>query len=89
VAVVRAGGGEARDGVATTTVVFRPLGDAEIDAYVASGEPFGKAGAYAVQGGAERFVARLDGDLDNVVGLPMRLVARLLAEVASAPRAGS
>jgi septum formation protein len=84
VAVARAGTGLVRDGVATTRVVFRPLADAEIDAYVASGEPFGKAGGYAIQGGAERFVVRVDGDLDNVVGLPMRLVARLLGEVSAA-----
>lgn len=89
VAVVRAGGGPERDGVATTKVVFRPLGDDEIEAYVTSGEPFGKAGAYAIQGGAERFVVRVDGDLDNVVGLPMRLVDRLLSELSAALRAGN
>jgi septum formation protein len=86
VAVVRAGTGRACDGAATTTVLFRPISAAEIDAYVRSGEPFGKAGAYAIQGGAERFVLRVDGDLDNVVGLPMRLVARLLDELAAALR---
>lgn len=89
VAVVRAGSGLARDGAATTTVLFRPLSEAEIEAYVRSGEPFGKAGAYAIQGGAERFVERVDGDLDNVVGLPMRLVTRLLEELAAALRARS
>jgi septum formation protein len=84
VAAVRAG--ISRDGAATTTVRFREITEAEIDAYVRSGEPFGKAGAYAIQGGAERFVEGVDGDLDNVVGLPMRLVTRLLAELAAALR---
>lgn len=84
VAVLRAERGLARDGAATTTVAFRPIAEAELEAYVRSGEPFGKAGAYAIQGGAERFVERVDGDLDNVVGLPMRLVARLFQELAAA-----
>ena len=60
--------------VATTTVEFRRLTDAEIDEYVASGEPMDKAGAYAIQGGAGRFVTRVDGDYDNVVGLPVALI---------------
>lgn len=61
-----------------TRVRFRALGDAEIDAYVASGDPFDKAGAYAIQGGASGFVAGVDGDVDNVVGLPLGLVRELL-----------
>lgn len=60
--------------VATTTVEFRRLTDAEIDEYVASGEPMDKAGAYAVQGQARRFVTRIDGAFDNVVGLPVALI---------------
>jgi septum formation protein len=81
VALVGAGGAPAREGVATTVVHFRQVAAAEIDAYVASGEPFGKSGAYAIQGGAAGFVERVDGDVDNVVGLPLRLVRRLLAEL--------
>jgi septum formation protein len=60
--------------VASTTVEFRPLTAAEIETYVASGEPMDKAGAYAIQGGAGRFVTRVDGDYDNVVGLPVALI---------------
>jgi septum formation protein len=60
--------------VASTTVEFRPLTPSEIEAYVASGEPMDKAGAYAIQGGAGRFVTRIDGDYDNVVGLPVALI---------------
>jgi septum formation protein len=70
------------DGVATSTVHFRRLSAAEIAGYVVGGEPFGKAGSYAIQGGAAPFVERLDGDLDNVVGLPMRLVLALAEELA-------
>jgi len=76
------------DGVATSTVRFRKLTAGEIAAYVASGEPFGKAGSYAIQGGAAPFVERLDGDLDNVVGLPLRLVVALAEALASRLAAG-
>ena len=62
-----------------TTVEFAPLTDAEIDWYVASGEPFDKAGAYAIQGLASRFVTRIDGSYSNVVGLPVGLVYDLCA----------
>ena len=65
---------EAGPAVASTTVEFRPLTDLEIEQYVASGEPMDKAGAYAIQGGAGAFVTRVDGDYDNVVGLPVALV---------------
>jgi septum formation protein len=60
--------------VASTAVEFRPLTDDEIERYVASGEPMDKAGAYAIQGGAAAFVTRIDGDYDNVVGLPVGLI---------------
>lgn len=57
-----------------TRVGFAPLTDAEIDWYVASGEPMDKAGAYAVQGLASRFVTAIEGSYSNVVGLPVALV---------------
>jgi septum formation protein len=60
-----------------TMVEFAALTDAEIDGYVASGEPADKAGAYAVQGLASRFVTRIDGSYSNVVGLPVDVVYRL------------
>ncbi|HEY5619161.1 MAG TPA: Maf family protein [Vicinamibacterales bacterium] len=63
--------------VAVTTVEFAPLTDAEIDWYVASGEPADKAGAYAIQGLASRFVTRIDGSYSNVVGLPVAVVYHL------------
>ena len=69
-----------RTGLEQTRVTFRPLSAEEIAAYVATGEPMDKAGAYAVQGGAARFVAEVRGPMDNVVGLPMDLARRLLAE---------
>jgi len=55
----------------TSTVWFRPLADVEIEEYIRSGEPMDKAGAYAIQGGASRWVERLDGPVDNVIGLPV------------------
>jgi septum formation protein len=57
--------------VTRTMVAFAALSDAEIDWYSTSGEPLGKAGAYAVQGLASRFVTRIDGSYSNVVGLPV------------------
>ena len=71
------GGRYVRVEVARTTVEFAPLSPAEIDRYVASGEPMDKAGAYAIQGLASRFVSRIDGSYSNVVGLPVALVARM------------
>jgi len=60
--------------IESTVVEFAPLGTAEIDWYVATGEPSDKAGAYAIQGLASRFVTRIEGSYSNVVGLPMALV---------------
>jgi len=57
-----------------TSVGFAALTDDEISWYVASGEPMDKAGAYAIQGLASRFVTRIDGSYSNVVGLPVALV---------------
>jgi septum formation protein len=64
---------------ASTSVWFSPLRPEEIDAYVASGEPMDKAGGYAIQGLACRFVERIEGCYFNVVGLPVSLVYRHLA----------
>jgi septum formation protein len=64
----------------TTTVSFSPLSDAEIADYVATGEPMDKAGAYAIQGIASRWVTHLDGCYFNVMGLPVPLVYRMLCK---------
>jgi septum formation protein len=61
-------------GTEVTTVEFRLLNKAEIEWYVATGEPMDKAGAYAIQGLASRFVTRIEGSYSNVVGLPVALV---------------
>jgi septum formation protein len=63
--------------VETTSVEVAPLSDAEIAGYVESGEPLDKAGAYAIQGRAARFVTRIGGSYSNVVGLPVSVVYRL------------
>ena len=63
---------------AETSVRFVEMSAAEIDAYVASGEPMDKAGAYAIQGLASKFVEKIDGCYFNVVGLPIALVYRHL-----------
>jgi septum formation protein len=64
--------------VETTTVTFDDLSSGEIDAYVASGEPFGKAGSYGIQGLAAPFVASINGCYFNVVGLPLHRLAKEL-----------
>ena len=84
VALIEDSGGDLPDGplkshpvslqVAVTAVEFARLSKAEIDWYVATGEPNDKAGAYAIQGLASRFVTRIEGSYSNVVGLPVGLV---------------
>ncbi len=64
----------------TTTVHFLPLTEADVDYYVAHGEPRDKAGAYAIQGIASRWIPRVEGCYFNVVGLPVPLVWRMLKE---------
>jgi septum formation protein len=81
---VRRGAASIRDCV-TTTVVFAPLSVAEIEEYVASGEPMDKAGAYAIQGLASKFVERIEGDYFNVMGLPVALIYRHLQEAKLRP----
>jgi nucleoside triphosphate pyrophosphatase len=65
----------------TTSVTFRNLTDDEINHYVASGEPFDKAGGYAIQGLASRFVTRIEGCYFNVVGLPIPLVYEIVESI--------
>jgi len=71
-------GAEVQRDRAATQVWFVPMTAAEIEAYVASGEPMDKAGAYAIQGLASKFIERIDGCYFNVVGLPVARVYRLL-----------
>jgi len=74
--------GDGREDVCseTTTVEFSRMTEAEIREYVATGEPMDKAGAYAIQGGASRWITRVNGDYSNVVGLPVNLVLKMLKE---------
>ena len=62
----------------TTKVTITPITDNEIRAYIENGEPMDKAGAYAIQGIASRWIPRIEGDYSNVVGLPLSLVYRML-----------
>ena len=77
VALVRAGSGRAAIGCERTRVRFCAMTEEEIDAYVSTGEPADKAGAYAIQGRAALFIEGIEGDYWNVVGLPVRLVYEL------------
>ena len=67
-----------------TRVHVVPMTDAEIDAYVATGEPMDKAGAYAIQGMGGMFIDRIEGSHSNVIGLPMAALRSLLAEAGRA-----
>ena len=70
--------GREAQALSVTEVEFMELGDADIAAYVASGQPLGKAGAYAIQGEAERFVRHLSGSYSGVMGLPLFETSQLL-----------
>jgi septum formation protein len=80
---VRAGS-RLTSGIDTTAVWFSRMSDEEIDAYVASGEPMDKAGAYGIQGLASRYIDRIEGSYSNVVGLPVAMTWRYLRAI-SAP----
>jgi len=81
VALVGVGTPRAEESVAVTTRVrMAEYSDADIEAYVATGEPLDKAGAYAVQGLGGRLVAHVDGCLTNVIGLPLSTTRRLLEQ---------
>jgi len=69
-----------------TNVVFRRLDDAFLEAYIATGEPMDKAGAYGIQGYGAALVERIDGDFFSVMGLPIRLVLHLLERAGHAYR---
>jgi len=64
----------------TTLVTMCAISEDEIREYIATGEPMDKAGAYAIQGRASRWIPRIEGDYSNVVGLPVALVYAMLRE---------
>lgn len=78
VAVLKNGRADVRH--CETKVTFAPMSMREIDAYVATGEPLDKAGAYGVQGPGGVFVERVDGNYFNVIGLPLPLLYRMLID---------
>jgi len=83
-AVVLHKGGRMLSDVVSTRVRFLPLTAGEIAWYIATGEQVGKAGAYAIQGAAARFIDWIDGSWSNVVGLPLASVYSLLKELGDA-----
>lgn len=79
VTIIDAASGRSETRSVRTGVRFRSLSDAEIDAYIATGEPMDKAGAYGIQGGAGAFVEGLDGSYENVIGFPVDDVREMLS----------
>ncbi|MGC1379297.1 MAG: Maf family protein, partial [Anaerolineales bacterium] len=73
--------GSTRAAVESTSVTFAPLDRVEIETYIATGEPLDKAGAYAIQGRAGRYITRVEGCYFNVVGLPLARLHALLREL--------
>ena len=69
------------DALSTSKVTFDEMTQKQINAYVSTGEPFGKAGAYAVQGRAALYITRIDGSYSGIMGLPIRETALLLQAV--------
>ncbi len=86
VAVLNPATGQTEQSVAESTVWMRPYSDEELQAYVRSGDPLDKAGAYAIQHPGFHPVARVDGCWASVMGLPLCHVTRLLRELGVAPR---
>jgi septum formation protein len=80
VALIARDAGTLRQIVVESTVEMRPVSEEELRAYVATGEPLDKAGAYAAQGEGRRFIERIRGSETNVIGLPMDETLALLAE---------
>ena len=78
-------GGKPRETLTKTFVTFRPLTDEEINSYIASGEPFDKAGGYGIQGLAGQFVEKVEGSYSGVIGLPVDETKALLAEIGVRP----
>ena len=72
--------GKVYSGVDTTGVYFKRLTEEDIDGYIATGEPMDKAGSYGIQGLGGRFVKKIDGDFDTVVGFSVRLFLKLADE---------
>ena len=80
VALVESPGDREETAAVVTRVTMTNATDEDLAAYVATGEPLDKAGGYAYQGGARRFVTAMEGAADTVIGLPMRLLADLLTQ---------
>ena len=79
--LLRLPGNGTRAAVESTSVTFARMSKEEIDAYVMTGEPMDKAGAYAIQGYAGRFIPKIEGDYFNIVGLPLAKLYTLLQEL--------
>ena len=78
VTIIDAASGKRETQVVRTGVIFRDLSDEEIAAYIATGEPMDKAGAYAIQGGAHGFVEGFEGSYENVIGFPVDEIREML-----------
>lgn len=87
-AVALAWGGQRQCACSASAVQFAPLSEADIAAYVATGEPLGKAGAYGVQGRAAAFIARIEGSYSGIMGLPLFETAQALRALGAGTTTG-
>lgn len=81
VCMMNAASGRMALAVERSAVTFREISDIEIDRYIATGEPMDKAGSYGVQGLARAFVARIDGSIENVMGLPIEVLPQMYEQI--------
>jgi len=88
IAIIEPSTGREVTAAETTGIVMRQMSDEEIRAYVDSGEATGKAGAYAIQETGDRFVEKIEGSFSNVVGFPIDLFRKLLADFTGEPGDG-
>jgi septum formation protein len=84
--VLQGNGVATRTAVETTRVTFAALSEREIDDYIATGEPFDKAGAYAIQGRGGKFISRIEGCYFNVMGLPLARLYAILHDLKEDPQ---
>lgn len=77
--------GRPHEALSRTLVTFRALSENEIEDYIATGEPFDKAGGYGIQGEAQKFVVKTEGSYSGVIGLPLTLTKKLLSEQSILP----
>ena len=85
VALLNTSDSSLKKGIEQVRVTFKTLSEEEIQKYTDSGEPMGKAGAYAIQGMGAQLISKVEGDIQTVIGLPLQITGRFLKDVLFGP----